>query len=110
MKKNLIKTTLVIIGLIISIAITSNSVTYERKTTPDSLCPYHYCQLSGGFPLPHLFDAEGVSRMNALTFGEDHLYLPSFSFNILFYFLILNLIYYLIKKIKSNFFYRHQSK
>lgn len=48
--------------------------------------------LKGGFPVPYLFDAPGVSRERQLAFGEDHLRVGALVANIAVYFAILMLV------------------
>ena len=53
--------------------------------------------------MPYLFDAEGVSVMGGLWWGEDNFYVLSFFLDVLFYFVVLTFIYYLVEKIRICF-------
>jgi hypothetical protein len=57
--------------------------------------------LSGGFPLPYLFDTPGVSVERKLSFGEDTLRLGALVLDTALYFLVLLLLANYVPRLRS---------
>ncbi len=97
---------------LLSLILTLASCQYQRpsKEIPNTYfdCNTPHCTirvLSGGFPLPYIFDVPSISIRNSLSI-EDDWYLKPFLINFTFFFLLLILILFIskiIKKILRNF-------
>jgi hypothetical protein len=92
---------LVILGLAFVLAITLTLMSsYVEQVGPDMVSYGNVCgpegkdkcykpALKGGFPVPYLYDAPGVSRERLLAFGEDKVRPGALAANVAVYFALL---------------------
>lgn len=98
--KNFLKNFLILV-LITFLAITLTLISsHVERIGPDLVLYGNLCgpsgndqcykpALKGGFPVPYLYDAPGVSRERQLAFGEDKVRLGGLAANIAVYFAVL---------------------
>lgn len=92
---------LVALGVVFILAITLSLMSsYVERIGPDMVSYGNVCgptgndkcykpALKGGFPVPYLYDAPGVSRERQLAFGEDKVRLGALAANTAVYFALL---------------------
>ncbi|RYG98197.1 MAG: hypothetical protein EON58_07825 [Alphaproteobacteria bacterium] len=97
--KNIFRTiVMLVIAFVLAITLTLVS-SYVERVGPDLVSYGNLCgptgnekcykpALKGGFPIPYLHDAPGVSRERQLAFGEDNVRLAALATNIVVYFAI----------------------